>query len=228
MNAEPTAALAGRAAQEDAAALEQLIERLRPLVRGIARRFSGTAPAEDLEQAGALGVIAALSGFDPARGTAFESYAAPFIVGEMAACARSAFAMSVPRSARQDVRDLEAAIERLSASASPSPSVALLADRLGWPVERVVEALRARALERPYPLEEVPDDVLGGDDRELEAAEMRIDLGPRAAQLEPRLRLVLALRFGGDLSQREIASRLGISQMHVSRLLRQALERLRE
>ena len=228
MSGVPTVALAARAARDDAAALEQLITRLRPMLRGIARRFAGTAPDEDLEQAGVLGVIAALSGFDAARGTPFESYATPFVVGEMAACARNAFALSVPRAARQDVRDLEDAIERAGPDATSSPSVSVLADRLGWPVERVVEALRARALERPYALDELPDEVLAGDDRELAAVEARVDLGPRAARLEPRLRLVLALRFGSDLSQREIAARLGISQMHVSRLLRQALERLAE
>ncbi len=227
MTAEPTSALAARAINQDPAAVEELIARLRPLVRRLARRFAGTAPLDDLVQAGALGVLSALPGFDPRRGATFEAYAAPFILGELAACARTGFAMSVPRAARQDVRDVEAAIELAAADPTP-PTVAALAARLDWPVERVVEALRSRSLERPLALEDVPDDVLAGDDEDLVSAEARVDLGPRAARLDRRLRLVLALRFGGDLSQREIAARLGISQMHVSRLLRQALDELRE
>jgi RNA polymerase sigma-B factor len=224
---EPTATLAFRAARDDPEALDELVVRLRPLRSALARRFAGVAPRDDLEQSGVLGVMAALERYDHTRGVPFESYAAPFVIGEMAACARAAAAMAIPPGPRGDVRALEDAIDALSRDTGHTPIAAELADRLGWSDERVVDALRARAASRPLPVADLPDHALAVDDNALEAAEARLELGPRLRLLEPRLRAVLALRFGAELSQAAIGERMGISQMHVSRLLRDAIEQLR-
>lgn len=225
---EPTAALAVRAASDDRRALEELVARLKPLRSALARRFAGTAPRDDLEQAGVLGVMAAVRGYDHTRGVPFESYAAAFVIGEMAACARTAASVALPRGAREDARNLEAAVAELSSAAGRSPTAAELGDHLGWDPERVMEALRARAAAAPPPPGAVPDKALAVEDAALAAAEARLELGSRLEALDSRSRAVVALRFGAELSQREIGERLGISQMHVSRLLRDAIERLRD
>ena len=222
--AEPSAVLAVRAAGGDSAALDDLVARMHPLLHRLARRFEGVAPRDDLEQAGVLGVLAASGGFDHTRGAPFESYAVPFIVGEMAACARAAGSIRLPRHVRDDLRELDQVIERLTARRGGSPTVADLVADTGWDEERVVDTLRARAAGRPISVETLSEAALAAGDRDRRAADARLDLEIRAAGLEPRLRAVLVLRFGSDLTQREIADRLGISQMHVSRLLRRALE----
>jgi RNA polymerase sigma-B factor len=225
--ADAVAALAVRAGRGDADARELLVTRLRPMVLALARRFEGTAPRSDLEQSGVLGLLAAVEGFDSERGVRFETYATPFVIGEMAICARqSTSAVRVPRSVRSDERDVERAVERFTAAHGRAPSVAELAAEAGLEQERVVEAMRARTARRPVGLGDVPDAALAADDPDLDAVEARLAVGPRLARLDARQRRILALRFAAGLSQREIGERLGISQMHVSRLLRGALEEL--
>jgi RNA polymerase sigma-B factor len=227
MHDDPIAGLAVRARRGDAAARELLVTRLRPMLIALARRFEGAAPRSDLEQSGVLGLLSAVDGYDPGRGVRFETYASPFVVGEMATCAReSASAVRVPRSVRGDERDVERAIERFTAANGRAPSVAELAAEARLDQERVVEAMRARIVRRPVGIADVPDDALAADDPELDAVEARLAIGPRLARLDARQRRVLGLRFGAGLSQREIGERLGMSQMHVSRLLRSALEEL--
>lgn len=221
---EPSAVLAARAAGGDAAALDDLVLQLRPLIGRLAWRFVGPAARDDVEQAGVLGVLAASAGFDHTRGVPFEGYALPFIIGEMAACARAARSVRLPRHVADDLRELNRVVERLSAQPGASLTVTELVGATGWSEERVVDTLRARAVGPPIPVEMLPEGALAVEDRDRRAADARLELGIRAAALEPRLRAVLVLRFGSDLTQREIADRLGISQMHVSRLLRQALQ----
>ncbi len=224
---EPTAVLAVRAARGEADAREALVERLAPMVAALAHRFAGRVPAADLEQAGMLGVLKAVNGFDPNLGTAFEAYASPFAVGEMLAVVRqSTSPVRVPRAVRDIERQVNAAIDDFTAARGRTPSVREIVTFTGLDEEDVLEALRARLLSRPVPVTELSEDVLAAEDGDLAAAERRIDLDELLAGLEPRSRRIVALRFGVGLSQREIAARVGLSQMHVSRLLRQALARL--
>ena len=219
--------LAARAADGDAAARERLVEQMRPMVAGLARRFTGAATRADLEQAGMVGVLSAVDGFDPSRGVAFGSYASSFVVGEMARCAReSASGVRVPRSLIDDVRAVDRAVEEFSAGHGRAPTVAELAHASELEVERVVEVLHARRVSRPVGMGAVSDDQLASVDRDLADVESRLDLGARLAGLDRRERQILALRVGAGLSQREIAERVGLSQMHVSRLLRAAFEHL--
>jgi len=221
------AELAGRAAEGDADARAQLAEQMRPMVAGLARRFTGAATRADLEQAGMVGVLTAMEGFDPSRGVAFPSYASSFVVGEMARCAReSATGVRVPRSLIDDVRAVDRAVEQFSATHGRAPTVAELAAAAELDAERVVEVLHARRVSRPVGMGAVRDDQLATVDADLADVEARLDLGARLACLDPRERQILALRVGAGLSQREIADRVGLSQMHVSRLLRSAFEQL--
>lgn len=218
--------LASRAARGGADAQTALIERMQPLLTGIARRFRGIAPEPDLLQSGTLGLLLALPGYDPERGP-FEPYATPFVVGEMAGCAREWMSgVRLPRGVRTDGRRVEEAMEALTERLGRSPTVPELAEATGLDAERVVDVLQAWRLSRVEPVAEFPEAAVASDDPALRSAESRAELGPRVERLDARQRAVVALRFGAGMSQREIAARLGISQMHVSRLLRDALERL--
>ncbi len=224
---EPTAVLAVRAAKGDENAREALVERLRPLVAALARRFAGRVPAADLEQAGMLGILHAVNRFDPELGPAFEAYATPFAVGEMLACVRQATsAVRVPRTVRDTEREVNGAIDAFTAAQGRTPSVREIMTATRLDEEVVVDTLRARLLSRPVPISELSEDVLAAEDEDLAAAEQRIDLQELLADLDPRSRRIVVLRFAMGLSQREIAARVGLSQMHVSRLLRQALAHL--
>jgi RNA polymerase sigma-B factor len=221
------AGLAARAAHGDTDARDQLVAELRPMVSALARRFSGTASRADLEQSGVVGVLTAVEGFDPSRGVPFEAYASSFVIGEMARCARESSAgPRVPRSLRDEQRELERAMEVFTARHGRVPAVPELAQASGLDVERVVELLQLRTVDRPMEIGAVSDDQLGADDPELASVEARLDLGSRLARLDARQRRILALRVGLGLSQREIADRIGLSQMHVSRLLRAAFDEL--
>lgn len=218
--------LAARAAAGDDDARADLVAALQPLVARLAARFAGRVPRPDLEQSGMIGVLAAVPGYDPERGP-FEAYATPYAVGEMLKVARSAAPVRVTRGARELVRTVVTAIEELTARSGHSPTVAEVAAASGLSEEQVVEGMAARgALAPPEPADEETLEAFGGEVDGAAAAEARLDLGERMARLDARSRAVVALRFGLELSQAEIAARLGISQMHVSRLLRAALERL--
>jgi RNA polymerase sigma-B factor len=157
----------------------------------------------------------------------FEAYASSFVIGEMARCARESSAgPRVPRSLRDEQRELERAMEVFTARHGRVPAVPELAQASGLDVERVVELLQLRTVDRPMEIGAVSDDQLGADDPELASVEARLDLGSRLARLDARQRRILALRVGLGLSQREIADRIGLSQMHVSRLLRAAFDEL--
>jgi RNA polymerase sigma-B factor len=226
--AEPTTLLAARAAQGDARAREQLVLRLQPLIAGLAGRFAGRASRADLEQAGMVGVLDALARYDSRIG-AFESYATPFAVGEMLKLARTATTpVRVPRSLREAARTVESAIETLTGPDGRGPSLQEIARHTGLDQETVVEAMQSRQAMRALPAEEVPLHQLGATEDQLAAAEDRLELGSRLDRLDERSRRLVGLRFGMGLSQREIATRMGISQMHVSRLLRAALAELED
>jgi len=217
--------LAAEAAGGDAAARDALVERMRPLVAGLARRFAGRASQEDLEQAGVLGLLSALPGYDPSRGTGFPAYATPFVAGEMLAVLRGSAPVHVSRTARDLAASVEAAADAVAAAQGRPPSVAEIAAAADLEEEDVVTGLAARRALAPS----VPDDVVeeaAGTEDAMAALEARLHVGDLLSALDRRSQAILVMRFGLELSQAEIGKRLGISQMHVSRLLRTALEDL--
>ena len=214
------------------------VEAFMPLARSLARRYHrGEEPLEDLEQVAALGLLKAIDGFDPDRGSAFASFAVPTIVGELRRHFRDkGWAVRVPR----DLQELALAVQRKADSMSTElgrpPTPQELATKLGREVEEVLEArealraMRPASLDRPAAAGEDEDDMpmarIGDLDPGYERTEEAVTIGALVRDLPERERTILALRFGGDLTQSEIGKRLGISQMHVSRLLRRTIEDL--
>ena len=216
--------LVARVVAGDEAAGDLLVAAMRPLVGGMARRFEGRVSRADLEQAGMVGLLHAARGFDPANGTPFGGYAAPFVMGEMLACVRQLVGpVRMPRSLTENRGATTAAIEELTETLGRSPNVDEIAAHASLDRDAVLEALRARMALAPVALDDLHEHELGLHDDALQSVDQRLDLGAQLDRLDPRSRKVVMLRFGLELSQREIASRLGMSQMHVSRLLRGAL-----
>jgi RNA polymerase sigma-B factor len=221
----------------DLAAREELVARMRPIIRRLARRYRHTGYVEDLEQAAALGLTKALERFDPSFGTDFVRYAVPTMVGEMRRWLRDhSWAVRPPREAAETWLELVSASEQLGAVLGHVPTTDDLADHLNLPAERVAAALEARrgrwtvSLDAPAHSDtddRTVADQLGCEDAGLQRAFERTWLAELEAGLKPMERVVLALHFEADLSQRQIAARLGLSQMKVCRLLRRAIERLR-
>jgi RNA polymerase sigma-B factor len=227
LSAENVERLVAAAREGDAAAGEQLVAAMRPLVEGMARRFEGRVPRSDLEQAGVVGLLRAARSFDPAVGTPFGGYAAPFVTGEMLGCIRQlATPVRIPRSMAENRRKTAAAIEQLTGALERSPTVAEIGRHASLDEDAVLDSLRLRMALTPVALDDLDEAELGLSDDAIRRAEQRLDLGARMGRLDARSRTVVMLRFGVELSQREIAARLGISQMHVSRLLRAALATL--
>ncbi len=222
----------------DLAAREELVVRLRPIVRRMARRYRHSGHLDDLEQAAGLGLTKALERFDPAFGADLVCYAVPTMAGEVRRWLRDhSWAVRPPREAAETWLEVAAASERLSASLGHMPSAGELALALNLPLDRILAALEARrgrfAISLDAPARSDGDDRtvgegLGADDDELRHAFERAWLSELGALLDPLERQVVELSFTDDLSQREIARRLGLSQMKVCRVLRRAVERLRE
>ena len=217
--------LAIRAAGGDEEARAELVERLMPLLARLARRFAGRAAREDLEQAGVLGVLAALPGYDPSRGVAFAAYATPFAAGEMLAVLRGAAPVHVSRTGRELAATVEAAADAVAAERGRPPSPGEIAAAAGLDEEDVVTGLAARRALAPPAPGDVAEDAAGVEDA-IDALEARLVAGDLLRALDRRSQAILVMRFGLELSQAEIGERLGVSQMHVSRLLRAALEDL--
>ncbi len=221
----------------DQQARDRLVELHLPLVHALARRYAGRGePLDDLVQAGSIGLIKAIDRFDLDRGVELSTYAIPTIVGELKRHFRdTGWSVHVPRRLKDLSLRLNGAIEELGASLGRSPSVAELASAVGADEEEVVEALDASQAYSPTslsaPLQETEAelrlDALGADERGFEASEDRAWLAPGLETLDARERRILHLRFFGGLTQSQIAQEVGISQMHVSRLIRRALETLR-
>ena len=224
---------------KDAAAREELITRYLPLVRSLARRFASRGqPVEDLIQVGSIGLIKAVDRFDLDRGVELSTYATPTILGEIKRYFRDkGWAVKVPR-ALQDLNvRLNRVVEQLTVELRRSPTIGELAEATGVTEEEVVEALESgRAYssvsifsggtnEEDESLELL--DCLGTEEEAYEVFEQRRVLAPAMGRLDPRERLILHLRFYEGRTQTEIANRIGISQMHVSRLIRNSIENLR-
>jgi RNA polymerase sigma-B factor len=222
----------------DLAAREELVQRFLPLARDLALRYTYTnEPFEDLLQVASLGLIKAIDRFAPDRGTKFTSYAAPTILGELKRHFRDkGWALHVPRGLQERTHAVSRETERLSKALGRSPKVREVAAGIGCSVEDVLEAQEAAAnyeaasLDAPTARDDdeaIPlVDMMGGDDSAYELVERRDAIASTWKALPDQERKVLELRFTSDLTQREIGNRMGCSQMHVSRLLRRALNRL--
>ena len=225
---------------EAPAAREALVERFLPLATQLARRYHrGDVPLEDLVQVASLGLLNAIDRFDPGRGTAFSSFAVPTIAGELKRHFRDkAWSVRVPRDLNELALRVDRTTELLAHRPGRMPTVSDIADHLDITVEEVLEAreaaaaYRADSLDRPAAEDDEDGarlvDVLGGDDPGFGRAEQSATLERLMRALTDRQRELVRLRFGEDLTQSEIGERVGLSQMQVSRLLRQAIGRLRE
>jgi RNA polymerase sigma-B factor len=232
MNSEPE----GSAVR--AATRERVIRLCLPFAERLARRFGslGEAPA-DLAQVAALGLIKAVDRYDPELGTDFAAYATPTIVGELKRHFRDrGWAVRVPRRLQELRLDINRARNDLTHELNRSPTVADLARRLDVDEEQIIEAMtaaggyRATSLFTPVGGEDEGRtliDSLGAEDTALEAVDGHESLKPLLAALPERERNIIAMRFFGNLTQAQIAERIGISQMHVSRLLTRTLVQLR-
>jgi RNA polymerase sigma-B factor len=224
----------------DERARQALVERFLPLARSLARRYARTsAPLEDLVQVASFGLLKAIDRFDPARGLAFSSFAVPTILGELKRYFRdSGWAVHVPRGAQERAREVEVAERLLADQTGRSPTVGELARYLALSEEEVLDGLEiaqayaAESLDAPPAnVDEAPGsylDRIGTDDHALALVDASVTVGAALERLTTRERAILHLRFVEDLTQTEIAERIGVSQMQVSRLLRTSLQRLRE
>jgi RNA polymerase sigma-B factor len=223
----------------DPAARAELVDRFMPLARNLARRYEQCGePFEDLVQVANLALVKAVDRFDPARGLRFTSYAVPTILGELKRYFRDAgWALHVDRRMQERVIEVMRAIDYLAAGSGRSPTSQELSAYLGLPVEQVIEALGANAAHETVSLETPTHsddegtatlgDTFGEIDRRYDVVEDTASISRAIRALPERERSILLLRFNADLTQREIAEEFGLSQMHVSRLISQALERLR-
>jgi RNA polymerase sigma-B factor len=226
-------------ADGDPLAREALVERYLPLARRLARRYQHTdEPVDDLVQVASIGLIKAVDRFDSSREVMFSSYAVPTILGELKRHFRDrTWSVRVPRDLQELALRVDQTVTRLSSGQRRLPSVGEIARAVEASEEQVLEALeamgayRASSLDTPRAArEEEGESVaesLGDEDEAFQHAEERATLEPLLARISERERTVLGLRFGSDLTQAEIGERIGVSQMQVSRLIRQALSRLR-
>jgi RNA polymerase sigma-B factor len=222
----------------DLAAREELVERFLPLARDLALRYTYTdEPFDDLLQVACLGLIKAVDRFEPGRGTKFTSYAAPTILGELKRHFRDkGWSLHVPRDLQERTLAVSRESEALSKRLGRSPRVREVAQALGCGVEQVLEAQAAAAsyeaasLDAPAARDDEEAaalvELIGSDDSAYRLVESRDAIASTWKALPEVERRVLELRFMHDLTQREIGDRIGYSQMHVSRLLRRALNQL--
>ena len=224
----------------NALAREQLVDRFLPLARQLARRYQRAGePLDDLMQVASMGLIKAIDRFDPEREIAFSSYAVPTILGEIKRHFRDrTWAVRVPRDLQELTLKVDRAVGTLSEDLRRQPSVAEIAEAVGADEEQVLEALQAGSAYRAISIDaprgaSVDDDggtlgdLVGFDEDGFERAEDRATLANLLTTITPRERDVLRMRFEEDMTQAEIGAVIGVSQMQVSRVIRQALGRLR-
>jgi RNA polymerase sigma-B factor len=224
----------------DLGAREQLVERFLPLARQLARRYGAAGePIDDLIQVASLGLVKAIDRYELERGTAFSSFAVPTILGEIKRYFRdTGWTVRVPRAIQERRMKVNRALPMLIGKLGRSPTTAEIAEHIGASSEDVLEALEAAVAYEPVSLDTSPggsgdDDEtwvesVGSEDPGYELVEYGATLAPAMRILPERERLILHMRFVQDMTQSEIADRIGISQMHVSRLIRKALETMRD
>jgi RNA polymerase sigma-B factor len=226
--------------QGDVGAREQLIEQYMSLVRSLARRYSYRGEQlEDLVQIGAIGLIKAIDRFDVNRGVELTTYATPNIIGEIKRHFRDrGWSVRVPRGLQELNIQLSRLLEQLTVQLGRSPTIPELAKAAGVTDEEVLEALESGRAYSSLSLsagsggdddgELDPLESLGTEEHQYEVSEDRAVLEPGFRVLDERERKILHLRFFEGLTQSQIAQQVGISQMHVSRLIRRSLEKIRE
>ena len=237
MDSDVDALLVAYHREGDLAARDRALVELMPLVRALASRYAGRGePLEDLVQVGSIGLIKAVDRFDVDRGVDFPSYAVPTIVGEIRRHFRDkAWAMHVPRRLKELSLRLSRVLDQLTNELGRSPTIAELAAAAGVEEEEAIDALDSmnaystRPLDAPF--DDSSDDSLSEKLGADEAGYVEVEDGTLLAAgldaLDERERRIVELRFFDELTQSQIASEIGISQMHVSRLLRRALTTMR-
>jgi RNA polymerase sigma-B factor len=219
---------------------EELVRRHLPLARALASRYGRTQePFDDLVQVASLGLVKAIDRFDPDRGLAFSSFAVPTILGELKRHFRDkGWSVHLPRGLQELVLRVQAADAELGAGTSRSPTVVEIAEHLSVDTETVLEALEAMAAHNAASLDApidnevsddaaTPHDTIGAEDDGYALVDASASLADAMRGLRKADREVFTLRFRDELSQREIADRIGVSQMQVSRMLRRATDQLR-
>jgi RNA polymerase sigma-B factor len=221
----------------DPSARELLVQRHLPLVRSLARRYAGRGEAlEDIEQVGAIGLIKAIDRYELEREVALTTYATPNVVGEIKRHFRDkGWAIRIPRGLQELNAKMSSTIERLTGQLGRSPSIAEIAVELDASPEQVLEAMEAGSAYSPVSLNAGtgddgdldPMETIGSEDEEFERSEQRASLEPALQALPSREREILRMRFEEGMTQTQIAEQVGVSQMHVSRLIRKSLSRMR-
>jgi RNA polymerase sigma-B factor len=226
--------------QRDQAARAALVELYMPMARRMASRYAGVSePYDDLLQVASLGLLNAIDRFDASRGTPFAGFAKPTILGELKRYFRDkVWTVRVPRSVHDRMAEVEKATEKLTLELHRPPSVQELSAEVAITPAEVLEILEAQHNRRPLsldapPVGEDPEDASGAEwvgrpDGNFDLVDDRLAMESVLPSLDDREREVLRLRFVEELPQTEIALRVGCSQMHISRLLRRALDKLRE
>ena len=225
-------------ADGDVEARERLVRRHLPLVRSLARRYAGRGePLEDIEQVGAIGLLKAIDRFELDREVSLATYATPTVVGEIKRHFRDkGWAIRVPRALQELNARMSSTIDRLTSTLGRSPSIAEIAEALEATPEDVLEALEVGSAYSTLSLSAGPGEegdadpleAIGEEDEGFERSEERASLAPALHHLAPREREILRMRFEEGLPQTQIADRVGLSQMHVSRLIRKSLAAMRE
>jgi RNA polymerase sigma-B factor len=219
---------------------EELVRRNMPFAKRLALRYRGASESfDDLLQVANLGLVNAVDRFDPQRGIPFTAFASPTILGELKRHFRDrVWTVRVPRGLHDRMAEVDKAITELTKRLQRSPTVGEIAERLGVEQTDVLEVMEANHNRRPLSLDRPagaedsedspPAEWIGEEDESYELVEGRIALDAALPYLDERERLVLRLRFAEDMTQSQIAERIGHSQMHVSRILRRALTRIQE
>jgi RNA polymerase sigma-B factor len=226
------------AADRDPASREELVRRYLPFAKNLALRYRGASESfDDLLQVANLGLVNAIDRFEPERGTPFAAFASPTILGELKRHFRDrVWTVRVPRGLHDRMAEVDKATSELTVALQRSPSVGEIAERLELDPADVLEVLEANHNRRPLSLdrplgeeEESPaSEWIGDEDEGFELVEDKLTLEGVLPQLDERERLILKLRFVDDMTQSQIAEQIGHSQMHVSRILRRTLDRIRE
>ena len=222
----------------DPATREELVRRYLPFAKSLALRYRGASESfDDLLQVASLGLVNAIDRFDPSRGTPFTAFASPTILGELKRHFRDrVWTVRVPRGLHDRMAEVEKAITELTVQLQRSPSVPEIAGRMEIDPAEVLEVLEANHNRRPLSLdrpvggeddESPASEWVGDEDSGYELIEDKLALEGVLPHLDERERLVLQLRFVEDMTQSQIAEKIGHSQMHVSRILRRTLERIR-
>lgn len=237
--AAPLRAFAATPADDPArsALRDELARGFHPVVRHIAGRYRHRGePVDDLEQVGVIGLLNALDRFEPDHGSPFLAFAVPTITGEIRRYFRDrTWSMRVPRRLKDIQSRMARAQEELFSRHGRAPKVSELAEHLGIPRDEVIEGLQAQDCYRSDSLDQLVGgtdnplgEIVGGIDVGLDAVEARESLRPALRRLPERERTILMLRFFGNQTQTQIAAQVGLSQMHVSRLLSRTLVMLRD